>query len=151
MKYLLFILLLMTTVVCRSQSLVKQLLDSSPDSISYMMQKQLPKYQMYKPKVDSIDVKRLEFSLMKDSTSDTGILVYLFYFENPAIDKCTGIRIVWYDEDVFKKYFQLLTLNSDKVGQNLWFDKVTNTTLSTFFAHSDSVTFFFMDIQRPKN
>jgi len=148
MKLLTFVLMLLCNF-CYSQKLINDLLDSDKDNVTKMMSKQLPNYKIYKPSYDSSGVNRIEFSLVKDSIPDSGILAYLFYFENPTSVKCTGIRIIWHDEEVFKKYFNMLTQQSQKTAANLWYDEKSNVTLAAFYYVKENYSFYFIDIQRP--
>lgn len=151
MKYLIIsFFLFISSSNLFAQEIVVKLLNSSEDSIVNYVNAKLPNYELYRHDSDTSDnfVKRLEFSLKKDSTSETGILVYLFYFETLNIDKCTGIRVVWYDEKKFKYSFHMLTPKLKKLSVNQWFDEENNIVLSTFFADKgNGVAFYFMDIQ----
>lgn len=113
------------------------------------MSQYLPHYFLKKEIEDSLDygVKRLEYVLDTDSTS-TGILVYVFYFQKSTF--CTGIRLVFYDEDKYKKTFNDFSKTLVRINANHWKDSKNNVLLSTFIFSNDKLTYYFLDIENLK-
>lgn len=152
MKTFLILFFLTISSFSFSQNVIVKLLNSSEKEVIEHMQNNLKEYS-YRydslAKTDTLNVRVLEFILNKDSI-ETGILVYLFYFQSPYIDKCTSIRLIFYDELKFKKSFQTLTKRLHKINIFQWYDAENNLKVSTFYAKDhdvSNVSYYFMDIE----
>lgn len=139
------VLFLLIGTVAFSQDVIVKLLSSTETEVIKHMHDNLKAYELQPP--DTSSVKYLEFILQSDSVK-TGVLVYLFYFENPFLDRCTSIRLIFYDETIFKNAVKQLTYHFVKVNVFQWHDPKNNLQISTFFAKGATPddSFYFMDI-----